>query len=79
MKWEEVSSKEYEQAFQEIYRMVRDLMDMIEHDPNLSYEQGFEELKQKIIRYKIVIPLTKIEAILSGLIKQVESKNLGGD
>ncbi|MCK4355269.1 hypothetical protein KAW43_02935 [Candidatus Parcubacteria bacterium] len=79
MEWKEVNQEEYKQAFEKIYQAVRDLAYMIEHDPNLNYEQGFERLKQQIIRDKIARPLTKIEAVLLGLIEQAENKNLGGD
>jgi hypothetical protein len=79
MEWKKVSEDEYEQALQKIYEDIRDLVDMIEHDPSLSYEQGFERLKQEYIRYQIVLPLTKIKMILLDLIKQAENKNLGGN
>ncbi len=74
MEWKKASKEEYRQAFQEIYRAVRDLINIIERDPNLNYEQGFEKLKQEIIRDKIVGPLTKIEAVLLNLIEQAEKQ-----
>ena len=79
MERKKVSEDEYKQTFQKIYQDIRNLVHMIEHDPNLSYEQGFQGLKQEIIRYQIVIPLTKIETILLGLIEQAKNENLGGD
>jgi len=42
MEWNEVSQKEY----QEVFHRIRQLIEMIEHDPRLGWK-GFE-LKQKI-------------------------------
>jgi hypothetical protein len=58
MEWKEVSQEEY----QEVFRRIRQLIEMIEHDPRLGWE-GFE-LKQKI--REICRVLVEVEKELYG-------------
>lgn len=53
MKWKEVSKEEY----QKVFRQIRRLIAMIEHDPRLRWE-GFE-LKQQV--RECVRTLVKVE------------------
>ena len=76
MIWKEVTKEEYEEAFQRIYQDVRDLVDKIEHDPNLSYIKGFIKWKQEIIRYQILHPLAKIEDVLNTEIEELRKKKI---
>ncbi|MCK4520891.1 hypothetical protein KAT95_03505 [Candidatus Parcubacteria bacterium] len=76
MIWREVTKEEYEEAFQRIYQDVRDLIEKIEHDPDLDYEKGFIEWKQEIIRYQILHPLAKIEDVLNTEIEKLRKKKI---
>jgi len=59
MKWREVSQQEYQEAF----RLLRRIISLIEHDPRISGERGFE-LKQQL--REVARTLVKVEKELYG-------------
>jgi hypothetical protein len=58
MRWREVSQEEYQEAF----RRLRRIIEMIEHDPRINYK-GFE-LKQQL--REVARTLVRVERELYG-------------
>jgi len=59
LKWREVSQQEYQEAF----RLLRRIISLIEHDPRLSGNKGFE-LKQQL--REVARTLVKVEREIYG-------------
>jgi hypothetical protein len=59
LKWREVSQQEYQEAF----RLLRQIINLIEHDPRISGSRGFE-LKQEL--REVARTLVRVEKEIYG-------------